>query len=684
MRILLAQNSLYYPAHGGGDRSNRLLLEGLAQRGHACQVVARAQTSLGEKEHQQYLEVLARRSIREVSSEPGAVRFPLNGVEAHVVTSHPNLRAYVAQQIANFTPDLILVSTDDPAHLFVEIALQCPTARVVYLTRTTLALPFGPECAIPSEEKTQRLRRTDGIVAVSNYVANYIRTWSGIEAQALPISPLEPGPYPELGSIDNEFVTMVNPCGVKGISIFLALADRMPHVMFAAVPTWGTTREDAASLVARANVRLLEPVDRIDAVFRLTRVVLVPSLWAEARGRIVVETMLRGIPVLASNIGGIPEAKLGVDYLLPVRPITRYQHRLDEQMVPIAHVPDQDIGPWQAALAEVLSSRDRYDRLARQSRTAALAHAAGLSIAPFEQYLKNVAASPINPLRSGAKSEDIEAHTSGFQKLSPEKLALLAARMKRKTAEPARGNAWFPTLREDSQARLRLFCFPYAGGGVSAFYGWANRLAPEIEVCPARLPGRETRAAEPPFDRIEPLIDALAGAVGPHLATPYALFGHSMGAMIAFELARRLRANALPGPRMLIVAAARAPQFRERHRPQPEPSEEEFIAELRQLEGSPKELLANEELLRLILPALRADASLCRVYSYHSEPPLDCPIVAYVGASDSRLPPDVIEPWREQTTAGFDMHILPGGHFFLHASPHEFFSSLSRHLKSVY
>ena len=284
-------------------------------------MVARVHTRFGEQEHQQYLRELGARAVAGVAAGDGVVRFPLHGVEVHAVTSHPNFRAYFAAQITQYRPAVIILSTDDPAQLLLEAALRVNNARIVYLTRTTLALPFGPESAFPSEEKTEALRATDGVVGVSRYVADYIRQWSGIQAEALPISLLGPGPYPDLGRCDNPFVTMVNPCAVKGISIFLELARRMPELRFAAVPLWGTTTEDRRALARLPNVTILEPVDDIDELLRRTRVLLMPSLWAEARGRMPVEAMLRGVPVATSNVGGLPEAMMGVDYLLPVRPI---------------------------------------------------------------------------------------------------------------------------------------------------------------------------------------------------------------------------------------------------------------------------------------------------------------------------------------------------------------------------
>ena len=424
MRVLLAHNSLYYPSYGGGDKSNRLLMEALAARGHTARVVARAE-HFGPDAHARLVRELTGRGVPLDAPGGGSVEFQLNGVEVRVLTRDACLRAYFAAQVEAFEPEIILASTDDSAHLMLEIALRTPRARVVYLVRATIALPFGPDSSLPIAFQTEALRQADGVVAVSEYVAQYTRQWGGLEAIHVPISLLEPGDRPDLGRFDNRFVSIVNPCAVKGISIFLALAERFPSVEFAAVPTWGTTAADAAALHKQPNVSVLAPFDAIDDLLRQTRVMLVPSLWAEARSRVILEAMSRGIPVMASNVGGLAEAKLGIDYLLPVDPVAHYRSMVDELMVPMAEIPPQDVRPWAEALDGLLTDRALYERLSAESRRAALEYARNLNVLPFEAYLRKVWHSPRR--RVAPPGHPRKAL------LSDERRRLLALRLKRAT-----------------------------------------------------------------------------------------------------------------------------------------------------------------------------------------------------------------------------------------------------------
>jgi surfactin synthase thioesterase subunit/glycosyltransferase involved in cell wall biosynthesis len=628
VRILLAQNSLYYPAHGGGDKSNRLLVEALAARGHECRVVARIPV-FGEQA--KYAEDLRSRG-QTFESAPGSLRFTRNGVDVRVVTQG-NLRSFFEEQFEDFRPDVTLCSTDDPAQVLLEVGLR---GRVVYLVRATLAVPFGPDCAFPSEAKTERLRRVDRVVGVSQYVADYCRKYGGMDAIHVPISLMEREEWSDAGRFDNEFVTITNPCAVKGIDIFLGLADALPEVKFAAVPTWGTNERDRAALRSRSNVAMLNPVDRIDDLLRRTRVLLVPSLWAEARSRIVVEAMLRGVPVMASDVGGIPEAKMGVPYLLPVRPIERYEPSLDDQMVPVAKVPPQEIGPWQEALSRLLTDRAHWEEVSRAGREAAVAYVERADVSGFEGVLTGVVAA-----RPEVKRVEEEKKGGG---LTDEKKKLLGILLRKR----ATAASWFPGIEASGQTRV--FWFPHAGGGT---------VVPVRGVIPVRLPGREARLAEAPFERMGQLVEALANAIEGYLDRPFAFAGHSMGAVVAFELARELRRRGKELPWGLVASAARAPQFRRDHVPGPAPSDEELLEELK----------IPQELTRAVLPSLRADTTLYRNYVYTEGEPFDFPIAAYGGLDDPNIRPRHLERWKEQTTGRFVVRHFPGGHFYLNDNP---------------
>lgn len=634
MRILLAHNSLYYPSFGGGDKSNRLLMEALAARGHDVRVVARI-AKFGEEEHAKFLAELETRGVH-ANIGADVVQFVLGRVDVRTLTRNPQLRTYFSEQLSEFDPDAILTSTDDPAQLLFELAVRAPRARVVYLVRATIAVPFGPDSSSPNRGKTEMLRHADGIVGVSEYVAQYVRQWSGLDAIHVPISLMEPQETQRLGRFDNPYVVMVNPCAVKGISIFLALAERAKHLQFGAVPTWGTSAEDLAALRRQPNVTVIPPVDNLDELFRQTRVALVPSIWAEARSRVVMEAMLRGIPVMASAIGGLKEAKLGVPYLLPVNPVTKYESALDENMVPVARVPEQDVAPWFAVLNRLTTDAAHWEEIAAESRAAALRYTSTLSVEPFEKFLFQLRERPKRPAPAPPLSED--------------KRKLLALRLKRR--------AWFPTLETKSREPLRLFCFPHAGAGVLAYRRWIGAL-PGVEVIPVLLPGRETHATESPFQDMHELLGALTPAIRPLLDLPYVFFGHSMGAGIAFELARSLRKSGAPLPRMLIASSARAPQDRTEASKRPEPSDAELTEELAAL----GEL--TQQAICLTLPILRADTRLYRNYVYRPEPPFAIPIAAYGGASDPTMTRELIERWRNQTTASFIRREFEGGHFYL-------------------
>lgn len=219
-------------------------------------------------------------------------------------------------------------------------------------------------------------------------------------------------------------------------------------------------------------------------------------------------------------------------------------------------------------------------------------------------------------------------------------------------------------FKPNPQARLRLFCFAYAGGGASIYRTWPALLPPEVELCAVQLPGREERTKDAPFTDLPPLIESLSLAIQPYLTKPFAFFGHSMGALVSFELTRRLRKRAAATPLHLLVSAHRAPQLPDPYPPIHQLPDAEFKQELLKLNGTPKSLLENDELMQVLAPVLRADFSVCETYAYTSGEPLDCPITAFGGLQDRETSRAELEAWRKQTQKPFQLHMFEGDHFF--------------------
>lgn len=225
---------------------------------------------------------------------------------------------------------------------------------------------------------------------------------------------------------------------------------------------------------------------------------------------------------------------------------------------------------------------------------------------------------------------------------------------------------WLVTARPKPQAAVRLFCFPFAGGAASAYRQWGDLAGPEIEVTAVQLPGREMRLREPPFDRVGPLVTAAADVLEGALdARPYAVFGHSMGALIGFELVREMRRRGKPLPVALVASGRNAP-----HMPPRDPlmhplPHDEFVDRLRRFEGTPEAVLEHEELMEMLVPLLRADFAVNEAYDHAPEPPLDLPLLAMGGDADEEVSREGLEGWERYTSGPFDLRVYPGGHFFL-------------------
>lgn len=218
--------------------------------------------------------------------------------------------------------------------------------------------------------------------------------------------------------------------------------------------------------------------------------------------------------------------------------------------------------------------------------------------------------------------------------------------------------------RLNPNARMRLFCLPYAGGGASIYRSWQGSFPAEFEICCVQLPGRENRLMEPLYTRMNPLVETLAEALVSALDRPFALFGHSMGGLIAYELARYLQKKYQVAPKHLFVSACRAPEI-------PDPiqwhrlGEQELLAELRQVPGFPREVLDHAELMQVLLPIIRADSAVTETYDYRQSEPFRFPLTVFASEQDEIISRAAIEPWRGHTSAAFDLSLIDGHHLFI-------------------
>jgi medium-chain acyl-[acyl-carrier-protein] hydrolase len=227
---------------------------------------------------------------------------------------------------------------------------------------------------------------------------------------------------------------------------------------------------------------------------------------------------------------------------------------------------------------------------------------------------------------------------------------------------------------------LRLLCFPYAGGAANIFRAWADSLPATVEVCAVQLPGRGGRLLEPPFTDLLLLVRTAAQELLPFLDRPFAFFGHSMGATISYELAQLLRKDYNIEPLHLFASGRCAPQLPDEQPVTYDLPEPKFLEELRQLNGTPAEVLEHPELIELLLPVLRADFELIQTHVYSPKPPLDCPITAFGGVEDKEVRREQLDAWREQTRARFSLQMFPGDHFFLHTAQPLLLESVAREL----
>jgi medium-chain acyl-[acyl-carrier-protein] hydrolase len=232
-------------------------------------------------------------------------------------------------------------------------------------------------------------------------------------------------------------------------------------------------------------------------------------------------------------------------------------------------------------------------------------------------------------------------------------------------ASSSLSSGWTVVLKPVVSPRARLLCFPHGGGSAEAYYAWSAALPGDIEVCALQIPGRGRRVLEAPVIGIERIVGPLWEAFQPFRDAPVAFFGHSLGALVAFEFARRLQAHEL-SPVHLFASGAAAPHLPDRDPPIHHLPDHEFIAEVRRRYAAmPEEILRSDELMEIVLPALRADFTIAETYRCADGPPLECPITAFGGDRDSSVAFYELAAWRSRTSGAFGMRMFPGGHFFI-------------------
>ncbi|HZI10884.1 MAG TPA: alpha/beta fold hydrolase [Myxococcus sp.] len=237
--------------------------------------------------------------------------------------------------------------------------------------------------------------------------------------------------------------------------------------------------------------------------------------------------------------------------------------------------------------------------------------------------------------------------------------------------------------RRSASARLRLFCFPYAGGASSIYGRWQGDFPEDIEVCAVELPGRRARGREPFIRRAAPLVEAAAQGLAPYLDLPFAFFGHSMGALLAFELALHLRRTGGPEPRALFLSAAAAPHLPKTRTPLWNLPDDAFLAGIRGYGGTPDEVFAEPGFLALFLPILRADFEVFDTYEYEDDGPLDCPVHVYGGRDDERVTPGQLRAWGEVARGLESVELFPGGHFYLNEQRPALTGAIARELAGL-
>ncbi len=251
-------------------------------------------------------------------------------------------------------------------------------------------------------------------------------------------------------------------------------------------------------------------------------------------------------------------------------------------------------------------------------------------------------------------------------------------------------NSWFESFSPNPTAKVRLFCFSYAGGNPTTFRDWHRFLPSYLEVLAVQLPGHGTRIQETPICELKSLVEDLKKIISDNSEKPFVFFGHSLGALLAFELARQLNCSSLRQPSLLILSACSAPEWMSERSKKNKFNQSHLLSDkllvqkLKDLGGTPKEVLENFELMRLFLPAIRSELYMSENYIYEEGVPLSCPIIVCGGDNDDEVKLASLNDWSLQTSSSFKKEIFPGNHFYLYDSKFELLKKISNEIDLVF
>ncbi|MFF9351272.1 thioesterase II family protein [Streptomyces sp. NPDC014734] len=248
--------------------------------------------------------------------------------------------------------------------------------------------------------------------------------------------------------------------------------------------------------------------------------------------------------------------------------------------------------------------------------------------------------------------------------------------------ENRENSAWIRRFHPAPESGVRLLCLPHAGGSAPFYFPMSRALSPAVDVLCLQYPGRQDRRQDPGIDNIPDYADAIVAELKPWLDVPTAFFGHSMGAVLAYEVALRLERDGLPGPIALFASGRRAPsRYREEnvHRR----DDDGIVKEMQLLSGTDSRILGDEEILRMVLPAIRSDYTAVETYRSEAGAAVSAPITVFTGDSDPRTSLEEAEAWRAHTTAEFDIRVFPGGHFFLANHADEIIEIISKSISGA-